>query len=280
LRVDHVDRPKAKVVLRLSYDGRLFSGSQRQAGRRTVQGELERAIEVLAGRPVAAVFAGRTDAGVHAAGQVVSLDDPRPELSDERLVRALNDGLPDDVAVQSVSRCTGDFHARYDAKWREYRYRLWVGERQPLVCGIVSQRTRPIDPDRLTAIERLIGTHDFASFAGSGDGVPWSERRNEPRGTTRTVLHASVKTIAPWWGAAPETGSLIEIAIRADGFLAKMVRNIVGALTEVGEGRREPEWLDELLAAADRRVGPKTASPEGLTLWRVGYQNEAAAERS
>jgi tRNA pseudouridine38-40 synthase len=245
-----------------------------------VQGELERAIEVLAGRAVAAVFAGRTDAGVHAAGQVVSLDDPRPELSDERLVRALNAGLPDDVAVQSVSRGTSGFHARYDAKWREYRYRLWVGERQPLVGGIVAQRTRPIDPSRLAAIERLIGKHDFASFAGSGDGVPWSGRRSEPRGTTRTVLDASVKVIAPWWGAAPGTGDLFEITIRADGFLSKMVRNMVGALTEIGEGRRDPEWLTELLAVADRRAGPKTAPPEGLTLWRVGYQNEAAAERS
>jgi tRNA pseudouridine38-40 synthase len=275
-----VDRPEAKVVLRLSYDGRMFSGSQRQAGRRTVQGELERAIAVLAGRPVAAVFAGRTDAGVHAVGQVVSLDDPRPELSDERLVRALNARLPDDVAVQSVSRCASGFHARYDAKWREYRYRLWVGERQPLVGGIVAQRTRRIDPDRLAAVVRLIGAHDFASFAGSGDGVPWSERRSEPRGTIRTLLDASAERIAPWWGAATGTGDLFEITIRADGFLAKMVRNIVGALMEIGEGRREPEWLSELLAAADRRVGPKTAPPEGLTLWRVGYENEAATERS
>lgn len=269
----------AKVVLRLSYDGRAFSGSQRQAGRRTVQGELERAIQVLAGGPVATTFAGRTDAGVHAVGQVVSFADPRPELSAQRLVKALNAGLPDDIGIEAAWRASSEFHARYDATWREYRYRQWIGERQPLVGGIVAQRTRPVEFDRLKSIERVIGTHDFASFAGGGEGVPWSERRTAPRGTVRTVLAAGVTRIPPWWGPGPFDGDLIEIAIRADGFLPRMVRNIVGAALEVGERRREPEWIDELLTAADRRLGPKTASPEGLTLWQVGYDEELAAAR-
>lgn len=272
MRVEAAERLEARVALRLSYDGRLFFGSQRQANQRTVQGELERVIEALAGRPVAAVFAGRTDSGVHAAGQVVSLDDPRPELSNERLLKALNAGLPADVAVQAVWRTTSAFHARYDATWREYRYRLWIGERQPLVGGIVAQRIRRVDPERLQSISHLMGTHDFASFAGSGDGVPGSARQAEPRGTIRTVLDASVRTISPWWGAEPAAGDLFEITIRADGFLSKMVRNVVGAIIEIGDGRRSTDWLPELLAAADRRLGPKTAPPEGLTLWQIGYQ--------
>jgi tRNA pseudouridine38-40 synthase len=109
--------------------------------------------------------------------------------------------------------------------------------------------------------------------------VPGSARRAEPRGTIRTVLNASVEAIAPWWGVRPEAGDLFEITVRADGFLAKMVRNVVGAIIEIGDGRRSPDWLPELLAAADRRVGPKTAPPEGLTLWQVGYQDDMAAER-
>lgn len=192
-------------------------------------------------------------------------------------MKALNAGLPDDMAVQKVWRVPDEFHARYDAKWREYRYRLWVGERQPLLGGFVAQRTRRVDPDRLTEIRRLVGSHDFASFVGSGHGVPWSERRLEPRGTRRTVLSASAGRIAPWWGASSVDGDLFEIIVRADGFLSKMVRNMVGALIEVGEGRRPAEWLTELLTIRDRRFGPKTVPPEGLTLWRVGYNDYVGA---
>jgi tRNA pseudouridine38-40 synthase len=228
---------------------------------------------------VATTFAGRTDAGVHAAGQVVSFADPRPDLSAQRLVKALNAGLPDDIGVQAAWRAPTGFHARYDAKWREYRYRQWIGERQPLVGGIVAQRTRPVEFERLKAIERVVGTHDFAAFAGGGEGVPWSERRSGPRGTIRTVQAASATRIAPWWGPGPFDGVLVEFAIRADGFLPRMVRNLVGAVLEIGERRRELEWIDELLTAADRRLGPKTAPPEGLALWRVGYDEDVAAAR-
>lgn len=265
--------------MRLSYDGRGFSGSQRQANRRTVQGELEAAIQTLAGSPVAAALAGRTDAGVHAAGQVASFSDARPDLDPDRLTKALNAHLPEDLSVQCAWRPNGRFHARHDARWREYRYRLWVGERQPLAAGLAAQRTRRIDFDRFVALEQLIGEHDFGSFAGSGDGVPWAKRRTEPRGTIRTVLAAEARTIAPWWGPEPWAGELIEIVVRADGFLPKMVRNIVGAVIEIGEGRRATDWLAELLASPDRRLGPKTAPPEGLTLWRVGYEQDSTAER-
>lgn len=194
-------------------------------------------------------------------------------------MKALNASLPDDIGIEASRRAPSGFHARYNAKWREYRYRLWIGERQPLVRGIVAQRTRPVDLDRLAAIEQVIGIHDFASFAGGGEGVPWSDRRMGPRGTVRTVFQAGVMKIAPWWGSEVADGDLIEIMIRADGFLPRMVRNIVGAVLEIGERRREPEWIAELLKVADRRLGPKTAAPEGLTLWRVGYDEDVAAAR-
>ena len=127
-----------RSVLRLvvSYDGRDFVGSQVQPHGRTVQGVLDEALVRLAGGPVDTTLAGRTDAGVHAAGQVVSLADPRPDLDDATVRAALNAALPDDVAVLRVERRPAGFHARHDAVWREYRYRVWCGGREPLAVRV------------------------------------------------------------------------------------------------------------------------------------------------
>ncbi len=266
-------------MLVVSYHGKGFFGSQRQVGQRTVQGELERAIEEVFGIPVRTNFAGRTDQGVHAVGQVVSLGDYRPDLSDATIVRALNATLPEDLAVMHAERKPLGFHARYDARWREYRYRLWCGVRQPVVRDTVWQRTGALDLLPMQAgASMLVGTHDLASFAGSGEGVPWAEREERGRGTVRTVLLARVRRLDPWWGARPEDGQLIEVRVAADGFLPRMVRGIVGALVEIGRGARSPEWIEELLACRDRRFGPMTAPATGLTLWRVGYDNDEPAE--
>jgi tRNA pseudouridine38-40 synthase len=109
-------------------------------------------------------------------------------------------------------------------------------------------------------------------MAGGGEGVPWSERQRQARGTTRRVLWCSCRRIEPWWG--PATGDLIELRVAADGFLPRMVRNIAALLVEIGEGRREVPWVDEVLAARDRRCGGGTAPPHGLILWRIGYPGE------
>jgi tRNA pseudouridine38-40 synthase len=122
------------------------------------------------------------------------------------------------------------------------------------------------------AARMLIGKRDFAALAGSGEGVPWSARQGRPRGTVRTILRCSCREIRPWWGE-PE-GSLIEIRVAADGFLPRMVRTIAALLVEVGEGDRLPRWLDEVVAARDRRQGGGTAPACGLTLWRVGYGDD------
>ncbi|HEY8447154.1 MAG TPA: tRNA pseudouridine(38-40) synthase TruA [Thermomicrobiales bacterium] len=273
-----VRAPRRALVLVVSYHGGAFFGSQRQEGKRTVQGELERAIEEVFGVPARTNFAGRTDQGVHAAGQVVSLGDYRPDLSDATIVRALNAVLPDDLAVLKADRRPLGFHARYDALWREYRYRLWCGVRQPLVRDVVWQRNDPLLlPAMQEAAAKLVGTHDLASFAGGGEGVPGSERQERPRGTVRTILLSEARTIQPWWGAGPADGILYEIRVAADGFLPRMVRAIVGALVEIGRGKRAPQWIDELLAARDRRLGPMTAPAAGLTLWRVGYEGDEPA---
>lgn len=261
-------------MLTIAYDGRLFFGSQRQGSRRTVQAELERAFGELWEAETKTVFAGRTDQGVHATGQVVSAPDLRPDLDGQTVRKALNVRLPADLSVKRVERRNAGFHARYDAIWREYRYRLWTGTRQPLIEGSVAQRERRVDRDAMSdAARQLVGRHDLAAFAGGGEGVPWSERRRAPRGTLRTLLCCSVSRLDPWWGRETE-GELIEIRVAADGFLPRMVRNIAGALIDVGRGERPAGWITDLIVGGDRRLAGKTAPADGLILWRVGYPGD------
>jgi len=262
-----------RLALTISYDGTDFAGSQVQPCRRTVQGELERALAELFGGPQTTVFAGRTDRGVHAAGQVVGVVDGRPDLPPGTIRAALNASLPDDVAVVGVEQQPPEFHPRYDARWREYRYRIWVGPRQPLARAYSWQRREDLDTGEMaTGAMLAIGEHDFATFAGAGEGVPWSGRSLRPRGTVRTVLRADCVELRPWWG--PLTGRLVELRVVADGFLPQMVRNLAAALVEIGQGKQPSSWIGELLTTRDRRAGPTTAPAMGLTLWRVGYGNE------
>lgn len=268
----------ARLALTIAYDGTEFAGSQVQPGQRTVQGELERAVSVVLGTGMSTVFAGRTDRGVHAAGQVVGCEDPRPSMSSDALRAAINAQLPADVAVLEVERRADVFHARFDARWREYRYRVWSGPPQPLARRFVWRRAEALDPERMArAATEVVGRHDFASFAGGGDGVPWAERRASPRGTVRTVQLCGCSEIAAWWGASG-LGRLVEIRVVADGFLPRMVRNLVGAFVEVGRGARTGGWLGSVLAARDRRAGVATAPPHGLTFWRVGYGDERESD--
>jgi tRNA pseudouridine38-40 synthase len=238
---------------------------------RTVQEELEGAIAAVFGEPTRTVFAGRTDRGVHAAGQVVGCQDRRPDLAAETLRDAFNARLADDVAVLAVERKPDGFHARYDARWREYRYRIWCGTRQPLARQLIWQRSGALDPGVMDeAAQRMVGERDFAALAGSGDGVPWSDRASRPRGTVRRVLICRCSVIRPWWGHVD--GRLIELSVVADGFLPRMVRNIAAVLVEIGRGRRPVGWIDDVLSSRDRRLGPATAPAHGVIFWRVGYE--------
>jgi len=265
----------ATLKLTLAYDGIGFWGSQRQRGARSVQEELEGALSRLAGGHVRVVLAGRTDRGVHAVGQVASCPDFRPEMSNERMLLAINAHLPADVAVVRCERAVERFHARFDAVWREYRYRIWCGVPQPLLRDRVWQRHAPVDVAAMAAgVAALQGPADLASFAGSGKGVMPTTEQSGGRGTVRTIHHCSVRMVEPWWGIGPGTGFAVEVRIVADGFLPQSVRAIAGALAEIGQGRRSPEWMRELIELADRRQGPQTAPPHGLVLWRVGYGNE------
>jgi len=266
---------ETRLKLTIAYDGSRFWGSQRQAGRETVQGRLEAALSKLAGRSITALLAGRTDRGVHAAGQVASCELIRPEMPLEQLRRALDPWLGDGLAVTRIEHVPESFHARHDVAWREYRYRLWSGARSPLMAASSWHRRGNLDLESMAdAADRLVGTHDFASFVGGGEGVPWSSRQNAKKGTVRTVLACSVHQVEAWWPATQAAGSGIEIRVAADGFLPRMVRGFVGALGEIGRGANGPEWIDELLDSADRRSGPRSAPPHGLVLWRVGYGDD------
>ncbi len=247
-----------RLALRLEYDGTDFRGSQWQAEGRTVQGTLEKAIADLVGEPVRAVFAGRTDAGVHALGQVVHVQAPwrHPPAV---VQRALNARLPGDLAVTAVLEVPEAFHARRSALWRRYRYRLYDGSTpSPLRRRYAGWHRRGrLDEGRMAAAARLlVGERDFASFAGGGQGVPWAQER-----TVRHLRRLEVQ----------RRGEEVWIWAEANAFLRYMVRNLVGALVVVGRGELPPEGVLEILAARDRRQAPPPAPPQGLCLVAVGY---------
>ena len=262
--------------LTLAYDGTDFAGSQVQPNQRTVQGELEGALGVIAGTPVRAIFAGRTDRGVHAVGQVVAVKLAAWGATPLALQHALNARLPVDVAATEAIGCGDSFNPRYDALWREYRYWIASGTVSPFLARYAWMRRTQLDVEAVrTGARQLVGTHDFAAFAGAGEGVPWSARAEMPRGTTRTILRCDCQAVRPRIvPCSNQCASVLEVRVVADGFLPHMVRNIVGALLQVGQGRRHPEWIGELLAGRDRRSGPVAAPPQGLTLLRIGFAGD------
>lgn len=244
--------------LTVSYDGTGFSGWQVQPGRRTVQGTLERALERLEGSPVKAEGSGRTDAGVHAQGQVVScaLRNPIPARG---LLKALNRLLPMAIRVTDVIRVDPAFHARHSAIAKTYEYRIHRGAVcSPFEARYVYWHPYPLDEAALAAAApAFCGTRDFCSFA--------SRTRGGPRTTVRTV-HTSV---------VRRSGSLLTYRVRGSGFLYRMVRNLVGTLLEVGRGQLAPGDLEGILAARDRRKAGPTAPARGLFLLNVEYPPDA-----
>lgn len=259
-----------RLRLGLAYDGAAFAGSQVQPGQRTVQGTLEAALATLNGTAARATFAGRTDTGVHAIGQVAHADVSRAEWSGEKWRQALNALLPPEVRVLAVREVVDGWHARYDARWREYRYTVWNGPVLPPLARGTHWLVRGIlDLAKMQRATRyLVGEYDFAAFAGDGKGIPGTA---EAERTTRIVRQAN-------WTAAkspePVAGISLTFSVEANGFLTHMVRNMVGALVAVGRGTHEPEQLATLIAARDRRLAPPTAPPQGLTLWRVRYDDD------
>ena len=240
-----------KVVL--EYDGSGFAGWQQQAKGRTVEAELKRALREITGQELKVYAAGRTDAGAHAEGQVVSFQtDGR--ISPRRLVGALNAKLPPDVAVLSAEEVPDTFHARYSARWRRYRYRyLDRSSRPALERGRCWHVRGPLDADAMAkAAKALVGKHDWTSYCSASE---------PPDARVREMRSARVL----------RRGDIVELELVAEGFLRGLARSISGALAEVGRGKRPPEWVGEVLEARDRRKAARTAPAGGLTLVEVIY---------
>ena len=245
-----------KVVL--EYDGTEFSGWQQQTGRRTVEGELKRALRELTGEAVAVHAAGRTDAGAHALGQVVNFRLASRRIPPSRLPAALNARLPGDVSAVSAEAAPDEFHARFSARWRRYGYRYLDRGARPALdrnrCWHVGRRLDEAAMGRGAAA--LVGRHDWTSFCSASE--PAQERSREKR-------TAKVE----------RSGDFIDLELVAEGFLRGLVRSLAGALAEVGSGRRPPAWIGEILAARDRKLAArelvKTAPARGLTLIEVVY---------
>ena len=263
----------SRLKLTVAYDGTRFAGSQRQPGQRTVQAELEAAYAQLTGRPVPVTLAGRTDAGVHAVGQVGGVPDLVPLLSSEMAVRAFGGLLPGDLSVWRVDRVGPGFHARFDARWREYRYRIWRGTTSPSHRDRAWQRSQPLDLGAMGAAGgKLVGERDVASLAN----VPPRDQAGggHPRSTVRTVFACDVARITDPWDVRRGSGDLVEVRVIANGFLRRMVRTIVAILVAVGSGRHDVSWIERILADRAERDTIRVAPPHGLVLWRVGYDDD------
>jgi tRNA pseudouridine38-40 synthase len=242
----------------IAYDGSEYSGWQVQVDRPSVQQTLEAAIERITGEPTRIVASGRTDAGVHALGQVVSFSSVN-RLSADELCRALNAHTPRDICVRDVREAPDGFHAIRDAKSKRYRY-IVDDHRLP---DVFQRRHAWHVPQRLNvdamarAARVILGTHDFSSFEASG-----SERASSVRTVTDILIARSSGTLQ----------DNIVIEIEADGFLYNMVRNIVGTLIEVGRGAQAENWVADVLAAKNRKAAGPTAPPQGLFLVCVQYE--------
>jgi tRNA pseudouridine38-40 synthase len=250
----------------VAYDGTAYRGWQAQPSGATVQQAIETALSTVLREPVRIVAAGRTDAGVHARGQVIAFDaraalsaapaagEPGGPSSLARALRSVNAVLPEDIVLRTLDIAAPGFDPRHDAVHRGYRYRIWNAEvRSPFERTRAWHVREPLDDVAMReAAARLVGRHDFASFQGADD---------VPRPSVREVSRSEL-------GRADE---VVEYVIEANSFARHMVRNVVGLLVEIGRGRLSSGAAGELLEARDRRLAPAPAPPHGLCLEWVRY---------
>jgi tRNA pseudouridine38-40 synthase len=244
--------PAFRIVV--AYDGTDFVGWQRQAAGVSVQGLIEEALQPLDGREVTVTGAGRTDAGVHAVGQVASFTLAR-DVDASTVARAVNARLPPEVRVVSAAPADSAFHARFDARSKTYRYRIWNADVvSPFERRYVWHLTGALDAEAMDAAARLLeGRHDFGAFQAA---------ENDAATTIRTLYSSRVSVSSP-----PQ----IFYDVAGDGFLRHMVRTIVGTLVEIGRGRRPPAWMRDVLTSGDRTRAGQTAPAPGLFLMGVHY---------
>ena len=245
--------------LLLQYDGTDYHGWQIQENARSIQGELERVISLLENAPVKVIGSGRTDAGVHAEGQVANVNIVR-SFTPERLQAAINGNLRRDIRIMKVEVADDDFHSRFNAKNKTYIYRVMnTRVMSPFWRRFAHHDARPLDVERMNDAARLfLGEHDWTAFsAAQMDG----ENR------VRTITDFSV---ASRWDER-SNAAMIEFRISANGFLRYMVRSIVGTLLEVGRGEKDFDTIRTAIVTGDRDLAGATAPPHGLTLHKVVY---------
>lgn len=247
-----------RIALGVEYDGSAFSGWQRQNGARTVQGCVEAALSKVADHPVQVMCAGRTDAGVHARGQVIHFETGAVRTARSWIFGA-NANLPKDVSMLWAQPVSDNFHARFSARRRRYRYVILSRPVRPtFLAGRVSWDYRVLDEARMAmAAASLVGEHDFTSYRALAC---------QAKTPIRTLYNLDVT----------RQDDLIFIDLAANGFLHHMVRNIAGVLMAIGAGEREPVWARQILGMRDRTVGGVTASPCGLYLMEVNYPEDFA----
>ncbi|MFG0214052.1 tRNA pseudouridine(38-40) synthase TruA [Brevibacillus porteri] len=237
----------------LAYDGTDFSGFQVQPDQVTVQGEIEAALNRVTGEDIQVFGSGRTDAGVHARGQVIHFD-TSSNIPMDKWRFVLNNQLPDPIVIRTVEEVDASFHARFDVQVKEYRYCIDNNPVADVFRHRYADHVRfPLDVDAMQqAAHYLVGEHDFTSFCSA-----------------KTYVEDKVRTV---YGVTVEkSGDEVWVTCRGNGFLYNMVRIIVGTLVEVGQGKRNPAELREILAACDREKAGKTAPAKGLTMWEVVY---------
>jgi tRNA pseudouridine38-40 synthase len=250
--MQHIQR----IALCVHYDGAGYHGWQHQEGLMTIQGCLEKALSYVADHPVAVVCAGRTDAGVHASGQIVHFD-TRANRNDHAWVFGANSHLPADISVAWAKHTWQNFHARYSARSRRYRYIIYNHEIRPgILRRAVGWYYRLLDEAQMhQAAQYLLGEHDFSAFRGAGC---------ESSTPVREIFSIHVV----------RQRRMVIIDICANAFLLHMVRNIVGVLVAVGSGEKPPEWAKDVLDSRDRRQAGITIQPNGLYLVEVKYSDE------
>lgn len=256
-----VSQPTMKLALGIEYDGSRYYGWQRQQEVRSVQEKLEIALTKVANHPVEVVCAGRTDAGVHGTGQVVHFE-TTARRKDAAWTLGVNTHLPADIAVRWVKAVPDDFHARFSATARRYRYMIYNQRLRPAILGGgITHFYHPLDVEKMQrAGQCLLGENDFTSFRAV---------QCQSRTPMRNVMHLNVT----------RHGAYVVVDIKANAFVHHMVRNIVGSLMEIGCGNQPESWMAELLAAKDRKLAAATGRAEGLYLVAVDYPARYALPR-
>ena len=247
--------------LLIQYDGTDFHGWQVQENDRSIQGELERVIGMIADTEVAVVGSGRTDAGVHAEGQVANVKLPDGKFTPEKLKHAINGNLWRDIRIMKAEKAPDEFHARFSAKMKTYVYRVVNAPvMSPMWRRFAHHEARPLDVGRMNETARLFqGEHDWTAFSSA-----------QADGDNR-VRDVTAFTVESHWDDRAQA-VMIEFRISAKGFLRYMVRSIVGTMLEVGRGEKDSDTIQTAIVTGDRDLSGKTAPAHGLTLFRVDYE--------